>query len=106
MALGEQLVVPRELDEGVVPVEENGRSSLVYASRVMRRILWSLLVLAPAALLARFVFDLDETTLFVLSALALIPLAWVIGEATEHAAEHTGPGVGGFLNATFGNAPS
>jgi Ca2+:H+ antiporter len=35
----------------------------------------------------------------------LIPLAWLIGEATEHAAEHTGPGIGGFLNATFGNAP-
>ena len=34
-----------------------------------------------------------------------IPLAWLIGEATEHAAEHTGPGIGGFLNATFGNAP-
>ncbi len=43
--------------------------------------------------------------LFVLSALALIPLAWLIGEATEHAAHHTGPGIGGFLNATFGNAP-
>ena len=37
--------------------------------------------------------------------MALIPLAWLIGEATEHAAEHTGPGVGGFLNASFGNAP-
>ena len=40
-----------------------------------------------------------------LAAVALIPLAWLIGEATEHAAEHTGPGIGGFLNATFGNAP-
>ena len=40
-----------------------------------------------------------------LAATALIPLAWLIGEATEHAAEHTGPGIGGFLNATFGNAP-
>ena len=40
-----------------------------------------------------------------LAAAALIPLAWLIGEATEHAAEHTGPGIGGFLNATFGNAP-
>ena len=59
----------------------------------------------PIALLGRYVFDLDETTLFILSALALIPLAWLIGEATEHAAEHTGPGVGGFLNASFGNAP-
>jgi Ca2+:H+ antiporter len=42
---------------------------------------------------------------FVLAAVSLIPLAWLIGEATEHAAEHTGPGIGGFLNATFGNAP-
>ena len=40
-----------------------------------------------------------------LAAASLIPLAWLIGEATEHAAEHTGPGIGGFLNATFGNAP-
>ena len=40
-----------------------------------------------------------------LAAVALIPLAWLIGEATEHAGEHTGPGIGGFLNASFGNAP-
>ena len=46
-----------------------------------------------------------EVALFVLSACSLIPLAWLIGEATEHAAEHTGPGIGGFLNASFGNAP-
>jgi Ca2+:H+ antiporter len=72
---------------------------------VARRILWGSLVLTPVAILARFVFHLDETTLFVLAATALIPLAWLIGEATEHAAEHTGPGVGGFLNASFGNAP-
>jgi Ca2+:H+ antiporter len=72
---------------------------------VAQRILWGTLVLTPVAIVARFVLHLDETTLFVLSALALIPLAWLIGEATEHAAEHTGPGVGGFLNASFGNAP-
>jgi Ca2+:H+ antiporter len=72
---------------------------------VARRILWGSLVLTPVAILARFVFHLDETTLFILAAVALIPLAWLIGEATEHAAEHTGPGVGGFLNASFGNAP-
>jgi Ca2+:H+ antiporter len=56
-------------------------------------------------LAARYAFHADATALFVLSALALIPLAWLIGEATDHAAEHTGPGVGGFLNASFGNAP-
>jgi Ca2+:H+ antiporter len=72
---------------------------------VATRILWALLALTPVAILGRFVFDLDETTLFIIAALALIPLAWVIGDATEQAAEHTGPGVGGFLNASFGNAP-
>src|SRR6059058_2348908 len=70
-----------------------------------RRILWALLALTPFVLLARYVLDFGETTLFVLSALSLIPLAWLIGESTEHAAEHTGPGIGGFLNASFGNAP-
>ena len=50
-------------------------------------------------------FHAGESLLFVLAASALIPLAWLIGEATEHAGEHTGPGIGGFLNASFGNAP-
>jgi len=72
---------------------------------VARRILWSSLALAPVAIVARFAFHADATTLFVLSALALVPLAWLIGEATEHAAAHTGSGVGGLLNASFGNAP-
>jgi Ca2+:H+ antiporter len=49
--------------------------------------------------------DVGDIALFVLAAAALVPLAWLIGEATEHAAHHTGPGIGGFLNATFGNAP-
>src|SRR6266581_3780770 len=46
-----------------------------------------------------------KTALFVLAAISLIPLAWLIGEATEHAGEHTGPRIGGLLNASFGNAP-
>src|SRR6185436_1811867 len=60
---------------------------------------------APLVVLMHYARDLDETLPFCLSSAALIPLAWLIGEATEHAAEHTGPGIGGFLNATFGNAP-
>jgi Ca2+:H+ antiporter len=72
---------------------------------MVRRFLWGALALTPAAALARFVFHVDQTVLFVVAALALIPLAWLIGEATEHAGEHTGPGVAGFLNASFGNAP-
>jgi Ca2+:H+ antiporter len=72
---------------------------------VARRILWALLALAPATIALNYLASVDETVMFVLAGLALIPLAWLIGEATEHAAEHTGPGVGGFLNASFGNAP-
>ncbi len=70
-----------------------------------RRILWASLALAPIAFIARYGFHLGATASFVLSAAALIPLAWLIGEATEHASQHTGPGIGGFLNASFGNAP-
>ena len=70
-----------------------------------RKLLWASLVLAPITLLLRFVFHAGDTTLFVAAAVSLIPLAWLIGEATEHAGEHTGPGIGGFLNASFGNAP-
>ena len=44
------------------------------------------------------------TWVFVLAALALIPLARWIGTATEAVAGHLGPGLGGLLNATFGNA--
>ncbi len=72
---------------------------------MLRRILLAGLTLGPAVVLLHALTDVGDTALFALSALALIPLAWLIGEATEHAAEHTGPGIGGFLNATFGNAP-
>jgi Ca2+:H+ antiporter len=72
---------------------------------VARRILWASLALAPATIIVNYASHPGNATMFVLAAVSLIPLAWLIGEATEHAAEHTGPGVGGFLNASFGNAP-
>jgi Ca2+:H+ antiporter len=72
---------------------------------VLRKLLWASLLLAPATIAVDKLTHAGDVTLFVLAATALIPLAWLIGEATEHAAEHTGPGIGGFLNASFGNAP-
>jgi Ca2+:H+ antiporter len=72
---------------------------------VARRILWGSLALAPATIFVHYAFDVGLAVEFALAAAALIPLAWLIGEATEEAAHHTGPGIGGFLNATFGNAP-
>jgi len=72
---------------------------------VARRILWASLALAPVTIALDHLATPGRTTLFVLSAASLVPLAWLIGESTEHAAEHTGAGIGGFLNASFGNAP-
>jgi Ca2+:H+ antiporter len=45
-----------------------------------------------------------NTAIFMLSGLALVSLAWIVGVATEQLAESSGPKVGGVLNATFGNA--
>ena len=70
-----------------------------------RRLLWASLALAPLTWVLDAVAHPGKTVLFVLSALSLIPLAWLIGEATEHAGEHTGARIGGLLNASFGNAP-
>jgi Ca2+:H+ antiporter len=72
---------------------------------MLRKLLWGSLVLAPVTIAVDKLTGAGEVALFLLAAAALIPLAWLIGEATEHAAEHTGAGIGGFLNATFGNAP-
>jgi Ca2+:H+ antiporter len=64
-----------------------------------------LLVFIPVAILFRFVPSLENATaLFVVSCLAIIPLAGLMGRATEHLAEHVGAGIGGLLSATFGNA--
>ena len=64
-----------------------------------------LLVFVPIAFVLRFVPGLENpTALFICSCLAIIPLAGWMGRATEHLAEHLGQGVGGLLNATFGNA--
>lgn len=41
---------------------------------------------------------------FVAALLAIVPLAAMMGEATEHLSHRAGPGIGGLLNATFGNA--
>ena len=72
---------------------------------MVRKVLFASLALAPITIALHYAVHPPETVEFVLAAISLIPLAWLIGEATDHAAEHTGPGIGGFLNATFGNAP-
>ncbi len=46
----------------------------------------------------------DPLVVFITACLAVLPLAGLMGRATEHLAERTGPALGGLLNATFGNA--
>jgi Ca2+:H+ antiporter len=63
-----------------------------------------LLVLIPIAI----VLDraaVAAPVVFLVAALAIVPLAALIVRSTEQVAEHTGPAVGGLLNATFGNLP-
>ena len=47
----------------------------------------------------------EASLIFVASALGVIPTAALMGRSTEELAARSGPGIGGFLNVTFGNAP-
>jgi Ca2+:H+ antiporter len=58
----------------------------------------------PIALALEYVVHASGVAIFVCAALAIIPLAGLMGRATEQLAERLGEGVGGLLNATFGNA--
>jgi Ca2+:H+ antiporter len=63
-----------------------------------------LLIFVPVAVLLEFLAPDKHTWIFLASCLAIIPLAGWLGHATEQLAHHTGEGIGGLLNATFGNA--
>jgi Ca2+:H+ antiporter len=66
------------------------------------KLLW-LLVFVPVPLLGHSVFHLAPTTLFLVSIVAIIPLAALLSLATEQVANRTGDSIGGLLNATLGN---
>ena len=68
-----------------------------------KNILNLLLVFVPASIYLG-VTHASPTLVFITSCLAILPLAGLMGEATEHLTHHTGPGIGGLLNASFGNA--
>src|ERR687895_1162827 len=61
-------------------------------------------VFIPAAV-ALELAHADPVLVFTAAALGVVPTAALMGTATEELAERTGPGIGGFLNVTFGNAP-
>jgi Ca2+:H+ antiporter len=65
------------------------------------RLEW-LLVFFPVAIVLE-ITHASPPSIFITSAIAILPLAGLIGHATEEAAAHTSPQLGGLLNATFGN---
>lgn len=71
--------------------------------RLLKPSLDWLLIFVPIAFVAELTHA-SPTVIFVVSCVAVIPLAGWMGRATEHLAEKVGAGLGGLLNATFGNA--
>lgn len=72
-------------------------------SSVVDKVFLSMLILVPVVIVLSF-FDLPALLIFILTALAIIPMAKVMSDSTEALAHHTGETVGGLLSATFGNA--
>jgi Ca2+:H+ antiporter len=72
-------------------------------SRV-RQVAYGVTAALTAAVVAVELLHASVLLIFALTSLALIGLAWVLGQATESLGAHAGPRVGGILNATFGNA--
>lgn len=66
------------------------------------KILTSMFVALPIGFFAHFT-EMDPQYVFTFNFIAIIPLAWLIGKATEDVAASVGETAGGLLNATFGN---
>ena len=70
---------------------------------IASRLFYSMALLAPVAGWLEWTHA-GPVPIFVASCLAILPLAGLMGEATEQIAHRVGPGLGGLMNATFGNA--
>ncbi|MBQ9014149.1 calcium/proton exchanger [Clostridium sp. D43t1_170807_H7] len=67
------------------------------------KILKYMLIFIPISIIGKFM-NFSPAVMFILAALSIIPLAGLMGEGTEEISFYSGPKIGGFLNATFGNA--
>ena len=70
---------------------------------IVSRLFYSMALLAPVAAWLEWTHA-GPVSVFIASCLAILPLAGLMGEATEQIAHRVGPGLGGLMNATFGNA--
>ncbi len=85
------------------PPPSGGLPVLGVLSPVARIAVLATVALAILAAVLDFALGLEGTETFLVSAAAILGLAWVVGLATERLGALTGPQVGGILNATFGN---
>lgn len=95
--------VPRSVDRNFSP-----DSRLYQLRTILARILlfsWInvLLIMVPVAIALHFA-DISEIAIFIASAVAIIPLAAMLGYSTEELAKRFGPTTGALFNITFGNA--
>ena len=108
--------VRAELGEGIPSASVGARAGRVPAEPVAglpphlspkrRGVPWRLLFLlaVPVSIVLGYVVHAPAVWVFFTACLGVLPLAGLMGEATEHLAHRTGPTIGGLLNATFGNA--
>ena len=97
-------IAPEPMPVTPVPAEAQPRRVAPVVGEPFRFRFRHLLLLAVPATLWLARQGADPALLFVVACLAIVPLSQYLGEATEHLGERAGPTVGGFLNATFGNA--
>src|SRR5665647_88437 len=72
-------------------------------TKILEKAFKVLLIFVLLSLFAEYIHS-SPIAIFVLASLVILPLAKYIGESTEEISAHTGPALGGLLNATFGNA--
>ncbi len=68
-------------------------------------VFYILFIFIPIAIILDVFYSIDNTILFILSVLGLIPLAKLVEDTTEHLAEHYGNTGGSLINITFSNTP-
>ena len=90
-----------ESDDSGFPPEQSMESVIDAFNPLHNKLNW-LLVALPLAVIFNFQHNL--TMAFLFSMIAIMPLAFLMGKGTEEIALRTGEAIGGFLNATFGNA--
>src|SRR3954470_5770648 len=94
---------PWSYSQAAVPVKNTGGTMKSLLREIRRNPLLWLLVFVPVVLVMEKTKPDSHTLLFVLSVLAILPLAVLLSHATESVAAKTGDSVGGLLNSTLGN---